>query len=172
MKKGRDPNFYDADMFSPLPSHDESHLPATSIVPFLRNAAILPNTLAPPLSLAVAPPSLSARLGGLVSLSAPSFGMGGMSSGLGLGLFGPGGGLASGGLVPAAGAQGLGVMGSRGGGISVALRESRLAVAHLGEQGDSFMMPSSSFGLSSLDRLRRIQELQALEMEHQLKLER
>jgi hypothetical protein len=186
MKKEDEPDFYDTEKISPLPSLDESSLPPTSILPptkrpMLRGGGVKPSL---PTSLPTAPPgmgmdgrdpflamnpslAMNARIGGLGPYGGMGTygGMGGVGgpsgmSGMGLGGFG-----GFGGLGPATGLGHSGHSGHSGtNGIGAALRDSQMTGANLGMNNTGFMGNPSQ-----LERIRRLQELEAMER-HVLRL--
>jgi hypothetical protein len=179
MKKEDEPDFYDAEKISPLPSLDESPLPATSIMPPMKRP-MLRGGVKPSLttSLSAGPPgmgmdgrdsflamtpslAMNARLGGLGHYGGmgPYGRMGGVGGPVGIGGMGLGGFGGFGGLGPAAG---LGPPGTNG--IGAALRDSQMAGSNLGLNNPGFMGNPSQ-----LERIRRLQELEAMER-HVLRL--
>jgi hypothetical protein len=180
MKKEDEPDFYDTEKISPLPSLDESSLPPTSILPptkrpMLRGGGVKPSL---PTSLPTAPPgmgmdgrdpflamnpslAMNARIGGLGAY-------GGLGADGGMGTYGGMGGVGGPGGISGMGLGGFGGFGGLGpatghgppgtNGISAALRDSQMTGANLGLYNTGFMGNPSQ-----LERIRRLQELEAME---------
>eukprot|EP00980_Cylindrotheca_fusiformis_P012409 scaffold3046_cov105-Cylindrotheca_fusiformis.AAC.8 len=152
MKKEDEPDFYDSDKISPLPSLEESPLPSTSVMPPMKRP-LLGGGPRPPLtaSNAAIPPSMGMDTRDLGM--APSFAMTARLGGLGaygsMGPFGPGGfgGMGLGGF------SGFGRLGPGSG-----LGPQQMAAANL-----SFNNPAAMGSPSQFERIRRLQELEAME---------